>query len=62
MWTVRLLLSLAALLRASNSEYYGSYYCQPGRDVIVHLFEWKWTDVKNECTWLAQHGYCAVQV
>jgi len=28
----------------------------------VHLFEWKWSDIQKECTWLAQNNYCAVQV
>jgi len=62
MWNARLLLVLAVVLKASNSEYYGTYYCQQGRDVLVQLFEWKWTDVENECRWLAQHRFCAVQV
>lgn len=35
----------------------------PGRRTIVHLFEWKWTDVANECeSFLQYHGYGAVQV
>ena len=34
-----------------------------GRQVIVHLFEWKWTDVAAECErYLAGAGYCGVQV
>ncbi len=33
------------------------------RRVIVHLFEWKWTDVAQECeTFLGPMGYRAVQV
>ena len=33
------------------------------RDVVVHLFEWKWTDVAQECeTFLGPKGYKAVQV
>lgn len=32
-------------------------------DVLVHLFEWQWTDVALECeNWLAPMGYEAVQV
>ena len=65
MWTLRLLvgvLCLAAVPMVSDSQYYGSYYCRPGRDVVVQLFEWKWTDVAKECRWLAQHDFCAVQV
>ena len=39
----------------------GTYYCVAGRDAVVHLFEWKWTDIERECEWLAAHNYCAVQ-
>ena len=35
---------------------------QPAGGVFVHLFEWKWTDIAKECTYLAQKGYTAVQV
>ena len=55
-----LVFSLVAGLVAGN--YYGDYYCKPGTDVMVHLFEWKWTDVQAECPLLADAGYCAVQV
>jgi hypothetical protein len=34
----------------------------PAAGVAVHLFEWKWTDITKECTYLAQKGYTAVQV
>ncbi|MEA5463069.1 alpha-amylase [Leptothoe sp. PORK10 BA2] len=31
--------------------------------VIVQLFEWRWSDVAQECeTWLGPHGYGAVQI
>nr|WLK78493.1 alpha-amylase [Enchytraeus albidus] len=49
-------------LSVASAQYLGSYYCQTGRDVAVHLFEWKWADIEKECSWLAEHGYCAVQV
>jgi len=55
-------LCLAVLTKASTAVYYGNYYCRAGRDVVVQLFEWKWTDIETECSWLAQHDYCAVQV
>uniref|UniRef100_A0A182LXD6 Alpha-amylase n=1 Tax=Anopheles culicifacies TaxID=139723 RepID=A0A182LXD6_9DIPT len=33
------------------------------RSGIVHLFEWKWNDIANECeTFLAPKGYAGVQV
>ena len=57
-----ILVTLGLALMAVNAQYYGSYYCVPGRDVIVHLFEWKWTDIEKECQWLADHNYCGVQV
>src|SRR5262249_10243849 len=32
-------------------------------DVFVHLFEWKWTDIANECeTVLGPAGFTAVQI
>lgn len=33
------------------------------RSGIVHLFEWKWSDIAKECeTFLAPNGYAGVQV
>ncbi|CAL1294452.1 unnamed protein product, partial [Larinioides sclopetarius] len=38
-------------------------YFQPGRTTIVHLFEWKWNDIADECEqFLGLHGYGGVQV
>ena len=41
-------------------------YVNPACDskqVIVHLFEWKWIDIALECErFLAQNGFCGVQV
>lgn len=35
----------------------------PPRTVFVHLFEWKWTDVAQECeTFLGPKGFAAVQI
>ncbi|MFN2226991.1 MAG: alpha-1,6-glucosidase domain-containing protein, partial [Anaerolineae bacterium] len=34
----------------------------PGGGVSVHLFEWKWTDIAQECPYLAGKGYDAVQI
>ena len=37
--------------------------CADKRVAIVHLFEWKWSDVAAECErFLAPMGYCGVQV
>lgn len=42
---------------------YTKLQCQGNRQVIVHLFEWKWPDIANECeAYLGPKGYCAVQV
>jgi alpha-amylase len=30
-----------------------------GKQVMVHLFEWKWTDIAAECErYLAEAGFC----
>lgn len=35
----------------------------PGRSTIVHLFEWKWDDIAQECeNFLGPKGYAGVQV
>ena len=57
------LLVLIGLVTGGHAfDWMGSYYCAHGRDVTVHLFEWKWSDIARECSWLAEAGYCAVQV
>ncbi|CAG5124454.1 unnamed protein product [Candidula unifasciata] len=34
-----------------------------GKQVIVHLFNWKWTDIALECErYLGPKGFCAVQI
>lgn len=34
-----------------------------GRNTIIHLFEWKWQDIADECERFLQHkGYAGVQV
>ena len=56
--------SLAARGSARNAG--GDEYRDPhcgGRQVIVQLFEWKWTDVASECqTFLGPNRFCGVQV
>ncbi|KAF4520997.1 hypothetical protein B566_EDAN002493 [Ephemera danica] len=35
----------------------------PGRSGVVQLFEWKWTDIADECErWLGPKGFAAVQL
>ena len=34
-----------------------------GKQVMVHLFEWKWTDIAAECErYLGPNHFCGVQV
>ena len=34
-----------------------------GKQVMVHLFEWKWKDIALECEqYLAPNNFCGVQV
>lgn len=36
---------------------------QVGRSAIVHLFEWKWSDIARECEeFLAPNGFGGVQI
>ena len=58
-----LIIAVALLVVPSSATYLGNYYCESGRDVFVHLFEWKWTDIAKECeNFLSKNGFCAVQV
>ncbi len=59
---LRQLLLLGLLCAGGHTQYFGDYYCQDGRDVAVHLFEWGWNDIASECSQLADWGFCAVQV
>ena len=35
----------------------------PGRTAMVHLFEWKWGDIADECErYLGPNGFAGVQV
>ncbi|CAK9827439.1 Alpha-amylase-related protein [Anthophora retusa] len=56
--TLFTLLSLAA-----GQATYKDPHFVPGHDVIVHLFEWKWNDIANECErFLGPNGFGGVQV
>lgn len=36
---------------------------EDGRNTIVHLFEWKWSDIADECeNFLSKKAYAGVQV
>ncbi len=58
-WLALLVLAAAVLIPLPQAK-----ATPPGdRDVIVHLFEWKWTDVARECTdHLGPKGFGGVQV
>ena len=51
------------LLSGALAQNFNTPVCQDDRTVIVHLFNWKWTDIALECEmWLGPKGFCAVQV
>ena len=42
---------------------YHDHTCAEDRTVIVHLFNWLWTDIEKECVdYLGPKGFCGVQV
>ncbi|EYB96729.1 hypothetical protein Y032_0147g2579 [Ancylostoma ceylanicum] len=56
---------LPCLVLASAYNYYWYDYPQtlPNRQTMVHLFEWKWLDIAEECeNFLQYYGYGAVQI
>nr|AIZ77504.1 alpha-amylase [Platynereis dumerilii] len=54
---------LLALLLGVAAANYNDPRCRDGRSVVVHLFNWKWTDIAAECErFLGPKGYCGVQV
>ncbi|XP_069188090.1 alpha-amylase [Procambarus clarkii] len=57
-----LTLGLVLVVVSVASGAYDTPSCD-GRQTIVHLFEWKWTDIALECErFLGDAGFCAVQV
>lgn len=49
--------------RTSFAGTFSNPTCGPGRTTIVHLFEWKWTDIAKECErFLGPMGFCGVQI
>lgn len=52
---------LPALLAIANAQF--DLHQWPNRSAIVHLFEWKWTDIADECErYLGPNGFAGVQV
>ncbi|XP_042220003.1 alpha-amylase-like [Homarus americanus] len=61
--TMRGLLLVLVVVVGVVRAVYDTPSCADGRQTIVHLFEWKWTDIAQECErFLADAGFCAVQV
>ncbi|XP_055587963.1 alpha-amylase A-like [Uranotaenia lowii] len=60
---MRLLIGLtvvAAFIALTSAQWETHWWA--GRSGIVHLFEWKWDDIANECeNFLAPNGYAGVQ-
>ncbi|XP_068620034.1 alpha-amylase 2-like [Battus philenor] len=59
MWKLTLVgIVLITVIRAYKNPYYA-----PERSVNVHLFEWKWNDIANECErFLGPKGYGGIQI
>ncbi|XP_059050934.1 alpha-amylase 4N-like [Achroia grisella] len=54
---------LALLLGPAYCDHHERTNQLPDRSTIVHLFEWKWRDIADECErFLAPHGFSGVQV
>lgn len=61
LFQVAILLSVLTV-SFTNSDHHNPNYL-PNRSVMVHLFEWKWNDIADECErFLAPAGYGGVQV
>ncbi|KAL5288355.1 Amy-d.2 family protein [Megaselia abdita] len=58
---MKLLLLLVAVAAIANGQFDPQQW--NNRNTIVHLFEWKWDDIANECeNFLAPKGFAGVQV
>jgi alpha-amylase len=58
-----LLLLVCLLFSVANNHAQKNPNTVPGRSAIVHLFEWKFSDVAAECErFLAPRGFAGVQV
>lgn len=59
---VRLLFSILVVSIGIHADHIDPYF-EPHRTGIVHLFEWKFSDIAKECTeYLGPNGFAAVQV
>ncbi|KAL0838998.1 hypothetical protein ABMA28_016995 [Loxostege sticticalis] len=56
-------LMACCLIRAAYSDHHDRTNQLPDRSTIVHLFEWKWRDIADECErFLAPKGFGGVQI
>ena len=54
---------LALTLVAAGVQAYTETHCKDSKQAIVHLFEWSWDAIADECTKvLGPKGFCGVQV
>ncbi|XP_041985036.1 alpha-amylase 2-like [Aricia agestis] len=60
---VGITLPFLCLLAVSSALAYKNPYYAAGRSVNVHLFEWKWDDIADECErFLGPRGYGGIQI
>ena len=58
---MKVLLALTAVL--AGVQAYTETHCKDSKQAIVHLFEWSWDAIADECTKvLGPKGFCGVQV
>ena len=62
--SVKVLLALTVVAAgAATVEAYTETHCKDSKQAIVHLFEWSWDAIADECTKvLGPKGFCGVQV
>jgi alpha-amylase len=59
--TTILLITISTVTAAPNQHQ--NIHGVQGRDTIAFLFQWKWTDIAQECEqFLSKWGYAAVRV
>jgi hypothetical protein len=57
-----IILNIACIV-FTTCDPYDDIHGVDGKDTIAFLFEWKWSDVANECEqFLSKNGYAAVRV
>lgn len=59
----RKLLLICMIIQSIVADHHDRTNQLPDRSAIVHLFEWKWLDIADECErFLAPKGFGGVQV